>query len=135
MSNAIQIRVCLAVVEENRLLLVPHYKTDVAVVQWVIPGGKVEFSESLHEAAVREFLEETGLKADVTGLLDVSEVILLDRPYHSITISFSGKIMGGELRSEPNHPYGYKLPKWFSTPELKNLYYHPEKTVKKVLGI
>lgn len=111
MGDSIRIRVCLAIVDSGRLLLVPHYRTDAGFVQWVVPGGRVEFGEGLQEAAVREFFEETGLQTEVTGLLHVSEVILPDKPYHSITISFSGRVIGGELRSEANHPYGEKVPR------------------------
>jgi 8-oxo-dGTP diphosphatase len=135
MSNAIQIRVCLAVVASDKLLLVPHYRTDAGAVQWVVPGGKVEFGESLQEAAVREFFEETGLQAEVTGLLHVSEVIIPDRPYHSITISFSGRVTGGELRAEADHPFGEKVPRRWSAEEVKTVKYHPEPTVEKALGI
>ncbi len=135
MTDSIRVRVCLAVVDDGKLLLVPHYKTDAGPVQWVVPGGRVEFGEGLWEAAVREFYEGTGLHATVTGLLHISEVILPDRPYHSITISFSGVVGEGELKPEADHPYGAKVPRWFSAAEVRTVKYHPEKTVEKALGI
>ena len=113
----------------------PHYRTDAGAVQWVVPGGEIVFGEGLKEAAVREFYEETGLQAEVAGLLSVSEVILSERPYHSITISYSGSVIGGVLQSEANHPYGEKAPRWFSVAEVRAVKYHPEKTVKAALGI
>lgn len=133
MSEFIRIRVCLAVVAQGKILLVPHFATSAGAVQWVVPGGQVEFGESLKEAAVREFFEETGLQAQALELLDVSEVILADRPYHSITISFSGRVSDGTLRAEPNHPYGEKMPRWFSAAEIETLKVHPERTITKAL--
>jgi len=135
MSDSVRIRVCLAVVDNDKLLLVPHYKTDAGDVQWVVPGGKIGFCESLQEAAAREFLEETGLEAKVVDLLHVSEVILPERPYHSITISFLGNVKGGTLRAEADHPYGTKVPRWFSAMEVRTVKYHPEQTVEKALSV
>jgi 8-oxo-dGTP diphosphatase len=135
MGDTIRIRVCLAVVQNDTLLLVPHYGTDAGPIQWVVPGGRIEFGESLHQAALREFNEETGLQAEVTGLLHVSEVILPDRPYHSVTIAFSGRVTGGELRPEADHPHGEKIPRWWSAGEVTAVKYHPEATVEKALGI
>jgi len=135
MCNTIRLRVCLAVVEKDRILLVPHYLTDSGAVQWLVPGGEIGFGESLKEAVIREFFEETGFRAEVIRLLNVSEVIRPKRGYHSITISFSGNVLGGRLQSEANHPYGEKVPRWFSAAELKAVKYHPEKTVEIALGI
>ncbi len=135
MDDLIRVRACLAVVDHDRLLLVPHYDTDVGAVQWVVPGGRIEFGESLREAATREFLEETGIQAEVTRLLDVSEVILPKKPYHSITVSFSGRIGGGHLRPEPSHRYGKKTPRWMSINDVLDVMYHPPQTVEKALGI
>ena len=101
----------------------------------VVRGCRVEFCESLQEAAVREFFEETGLQAEVTGLLHVSEVILPKRPYHSITVSFLGRVVRGDTRPEADHPYGEKVPRWLSTAEMLTLKYHPEQAVEKALGI
>jgi 8-oxo-dGTP diphosphatase len=134
MRDSIRVRVGLAVVDDGRLLLVPHHGTDAGDVQWVVPGGKLNFGESLHDAAVREFFEETGLQAEVTGLLQVSEVILPERPYHSVTVSFSGIVAGGALRPEADHPYGEKVPRWFTVEEVATVKYHPEQAVEKALG-
>jgi ADP-ribose pyrophosphatase YjhB (NUDIX family) len=135
MTDSIRIRVCLVVVENGRILLVPHYGTDAGEIQWAVPGGMVEFGEVLETAVTREFLEETGLNTEVTSVLCVSEVILPERPYHSITISFSGQVIGGDLRAEETHPFGTKTPRWFSATELATAQYYPEKTVEMALGI
>lgn len=123
----------MAVVHEGKILLVPHYDTDAGPVQWTIPGGKLEFGEAVRAAAAREFEEETGLRARVGDVIDVSEVILPERPYHSVTITFRGTILGGTLAAEGEHPYGEKVPRWFSAAELTGLAYHPAPVVEKAL--
>lgn len=135
MSDVIRIRASLAVVQDNKILLVPHYDTDVGSLQWLIPGGRVRFGESLRQAALREFCEESSLQARITGLLDVSEVILPQKAWHSITVTFRGTIASGELASEAAHRYGHKMPRWFSAQELQAVHYHPKKAVEKALGI
>lgn len=134
-DKTIRVRACLAAVREGRVLLVPHYDTDAGPVQWHIPGGEVAFGEGLPQAAVREFKEETGLTALVTGLLEVSEVVLPERPWHSITITFQGEVVEGEVAAEAGHPYGRKAPRWFTADELKGVAYHPAGAVEKALGV
>lgn len=135
MFNPIRLRVCLAVVKNEKILLVPHYFTDSGSFQWLIPGGEIEIGECLKIAAIREFFEETGFRAEVISLLNVTEVIHPKRQYHSITIAFSGNVLDGKLQSEANHPYGEKIPKWFTAAQLMTIKYHPEKTVEIALGI
>lgn len=135
MSGAIRLRACLAVVQENKILLVAHYNTDVGPVQWVIPGGGVEFGEGVEKAALREFTEETGLSARIAQLLDVSEVIRPAQPWHSVSITFLGNIVGGEMRPEVSPTFGKREMRWFSAGEITQVQYHPKLVVEKALGI
>lgn len=127
MSGTIRVRAGLAVVQEGKILLVPHYNTDTAPVLWYLPGGAIEFGEAMQDAAIREFLEETGLHARVEHMIDVSEVLEEKKPRHSITITFFGTIIGGILTDESavSARYGDKTPRWFSREELEQVKYHP----------
>jgi hypothetical protein len=49
MSNSIRIRVCLAAVQDDKLLLAPHYDTDAGPVQWTVPGGRVSYRLFQHD--------------------------------------------------------------------------------------
>ncbi len=132
MTPAIRLRAALAVVQQGKILLVPHFNTDVGPVQWVIPGGAVEFGEYVQAAACREFLEETGYSASIDHLIEVYEIVKPDQPWHSVTFYYQGQISGGQARSEATR-WGLRTPRWFSLGELGDAPYHPPAIVRKVL--
>jgi len=65
--------------------------------EWSIPGGKVELGESLEAAALRELLEETGVTAEMAGLVDVYEI--LEPEYHYVLIDYAAHWVAGEPRA------------------------------------
>jgi 8-oxo-dGTP diphosphatase len=52
--------------KEDRFVMVRH-----RLRKWEMPGGRVEAVETDEEAAVREFLEETGMGLDPVDSIDV----------------------------------------------------------------
>lgn len=130
MNGQIHVRACLIVVQQHKILLVPHFNTDVGPVQYNLPGGRVEFGEALQAAAVREFEEETGYTAACHDLLDIYEHHRPD--WHSITVGYWGVITGGAMRAEQTR-WGERLPRWFSTHDLNSVPYHPKPLIIKAL--
>ncbi|GAA0940225.1 NUDIX hydrolase [Kribbella koreensis] len=64
---------------EGRVVLVRERYEDWVDEQWSLPSGAVEPGETPAEAAVRELLEETGLRVRVDQLRLVAEVVVESR--------------------------------------------------------
>ena len=88
--------------EQNRILLCLHSDKNI----WVTPGGLIEPGEQPADAAVRETMEETGLRVKLTGILGVygGEDLIIDYPNGDkaayVGIIFRGKVTGGTLQPD-----------------------------------
>lgn len=62
--------------------------------KWSIPGGKLQYGETVVEGALRELKEETGVEARITGLIDVVDSIMDEG--HYVLIDFEAEWISGE---------------------------------------
>lgn len=77
---------------------------------WSIPGGKVEFGETVEEALVREIKEEIGVEARIIAPLGVTNHILREEGIHFIAPRFLVSIIGEPQNMEPSC---HREIKWF----------------------
>ena len=69
-----QLAVSAAIFRDDRVLLVRRARSPGKGF-YSLPGGRVEFGESLHAALHREVDEETAIKIDIVGLAGWREVL------------------------------------------------------------
>ena len=114
-------------VEDDRLLLCRLAPGELAVGQWTLPGGGLDFGESPAAAVLRELGEETGLSGEIIGLADVlswSRSVAdpgggFDGAFHAIQIVYRVEVTGGELRDESDG--STDAARWFSRGEFEAL--------------
>ena len=70
---------------------------------WSLPGGRQRLGETVREAAVREVLEETSCRVEITALLDVVDSVTRDESdaiaYHYTLIDFLAEWREGQARA------------------------------------
>ena len=85
--------------------LLLHLRSDNR--RWGLPGGSVEFGESVAEAVVREVREETGYDVEPVRLVgvysrpDLEQIVTYadGNVIHYVSSSFECRVVGGEART------------------------------------
>lgn len=132
------------IVQDSRVLLIRRGQPPL-LGEWSLPGGVLECGETLHDAAIREAREETGLVIEVGEMLGVYERIIRSEQesdarsdatrvrYHYVLIDFLCRPVSGELRAASDAAEAA----WFSQKELPalNLAYDASDVVGKGLAL
>jgi 8-oxo-dGTP diphosphatase len=112
-----QLAVSAAIFREGKVLLVRRARSPGHGF-YSLPGGRVEFGETLHQALTREVDEETGLKIDIIGLAGWREVLPSGLGGgHYLIMSFAARWRAGEPRLNDEHDDF----KWLSPDALGDL--------------
>jgi 8-oxo-dGTP diphosphatase len=91
-----QLAVSAAIFRDDRILLVRRARSP-AKGFYSLPGGRVEFGETLHAALHREVDEETALKIEIIGLAGWREVVPgAAGDGHYLIMSFAARWRAGE---------------------------------------
>jgi len=91
-----RIRAAAIILRGSKILLARHEKEGRSY--WVLPGGGVDFGETVGEALVREVREEAGFQVRLGELVMLNDSIPPDRHRHILNLYFLAEITGGELR-------------------------------------
>jgi len=110
----------VVLIENGKVLLVRRGQPPRAG-EWSLPGGKQILGETARECALRELNEETGLEAEIVGLVDVIDALFRDDKgqltHHYLLTDFAARRTGGELEAAGDASEAA----WFSLESLDEL--------------
>jgi 8-oxo-dGTP diphosphatase len=101
--------------KDDRVLLQLRNKPP-EVGHWSIPGGRVEFMETVQTAIVRELKEELGIDVVVESLLCVTDHIVPADNAHWVSPAYLVRVVAGEARNL--EPESTRHMEWFSISNL-----------------
>lgn len=111
-------------IKNKRILLIKRLNEPFKG-KWALPGGFVEYGERVEDAILREFEEETGIKASIKKLIGVYSDPDRDPRGHTISVVF---LLEGE--GEPNAGDDAIEARFFDLEKLPPLAFDHEKIIK-----
>jgi 8-oxo-dGTP diphosphatase len=94
--------VAALIVLHDCVVLVKHRARDSSY--YLLPGGGVDYRETLEQALIREVSEETGLLVEVGRPVLINDTIDPRGSRHVVNITFLATVVGGEITDSPLDP-------------------------------
>jgi ADP-ribose pyrophosphatase YjhB (NUDIX family) len=114
--------VAALIVYRGKVVLVRH-RAGLSTYH-LLPGGGVNYRETLESALVREVTEETGLRVELGRPVLINDTIDPQGSRHVVNITFIATVTGGQITETPEDPRVESV-ELFDVAELEHLDLRP----------
>ncbi|MCR8965338.1 NUDIX domain-containing protein [Brevibacillus halotolerans] len=115
-NNIPRVGVGAAIIDDNRRILLVLRKKAPEAGCWSLPGGKVDYMETIEDAVIREIKEELNIDIVIDSLLCVTNHIVQAESVHWVAPTFIAHISSGEVQNL--EPHALEKVEWFPIDEL-----------------
>ena len=126
--NEVAVGVGVFLIRHGKVLLGERHGSH-GVGTWALPGGHLEFGESVESCAQREVLEETGLEiTDVKNIAFTNDIFEKEGKHYVTLFVIAGQCDGEPVVIEPDKCKGWS---WFDWAALPSPLFTPIANLKK----
>ena len=97
-----RVRVAALILLDGKVVLVRHRARNSTY--HLLPGGGVNYRETIEQALIREVDEETGLRLEVGRPVLINDTIDPGGNRHVVNLTFLATVVGGQVTDSPDDP-------------------------------